>query len=56
LFHIIDKARGFAFVNYTPHNSSLAYPIYMTITFVLIGLMIEFVTRKHASASWGARG
>jgi ABC-type polysaccharide/polyol phosphate export permease len=56
LFHIIDQARGFAFVNYTPHNSSLAYPIYMTIAFVLIGLMIEFVTRKHASASWGARG
>jgi hypothetical protein len=28
----------------------------MTLAFLLIGLMIEFVTRKYASASWGARG
>ena len=56
LFHIIDQTRGFAFVNYTPHNSSFYYPIYMTLAFLLIGLMIEFVTRKYASASWGARG
>ena len=55
LFHIIDQARGCAFVNYIPHNSSLDYQIYMTIAFVLIGLMIEFVTCKHASTSWGAR-
>ena len=51
LFHIIDQARGFAFVNYNPHNSSLDYQIYMTIAFVLIGLMVEFVTCKHASTS-----
>ena len=56
LFHIIDQTRGFAFVNYTPHNSSFFYPIYMTLAFLLIGLMIEFVTRKYASASWSARG
>ena len=55
LFHIIDQTRSFAFVNYTPHNSSFFHPIYMTLTFLLIELKIEFVTRKNASASWGAR-
>ena len=55
LFHITDQTWGFAFVNYTPHNSSFFYPIYITLTFLLIELKIEFVTRKNASASWGAR-
>ena len=54
LFHIIDQGRGFIFLNYTPHYSSMAYPIYCTIAFLMIGLMAEFYTRKFASASWGA--
>ena len=54
LFHIIDQTRGFAFVNYTPHNSSLMYPIYFSLAFVMIGLMGEFVTRNRMSLSWNA--
>jgi len=54
LFHIIDQARGFTFRNYFPHYSSWEYPVYATILLVMIGLMGEFYTRKHASASWDA--
>lgn len=55
LFHCIDQARGFAFINYNPHNSSIAYPFYLSLALLMIGLMGEFFTRKHASASWSAR-
>ncbi|MGR3466509.1 MAG: ABC transporter permease [Shimia sp.] len=55
LFHCIDQTRGFAFINYTPHNSSWSYPIYVALALMMVGLMGEFYTRKHASASWGAR-
>ena len=55
LFHTIDQGRGFIFLNYNPHNSSLSYPIYVTFVCIVIGLMGEFYTRKHMSASWGAR-
>ena len=54
LFHCIDQARGFMFHNYTPHHSSITYPLYVGIALCMIGLMGEFYTRKHASASWGA--
>jgi ABC-type polysaccharide/polyol phosphate export permease len=54
LFHVIDQARGFVFRNYFPHHSSWEYPLYATILLVMIGLMGEFYTRKHASASWDA--
>ncbi len=55
LFHCIDQARGFAFINYNPHYSSIEYPFYIGLVLVMIGLMGEFYTRRHASASWGAR-
>lgn len=55
LFHTIDQARGFAFVNYNPHFTSVWYPVYFTLTFLMLGLMGEFFTRRHASASWSAR-
>lgn len=54
LFHIIDQTRGFAFVNYTPHNSSVMYPIYFSLAVAMIGLMGEFVTRNSVSLSWSA--
>jgi hypothetical protein len=28
--------------------------VYVTITLLVIGLMGEFFTRRHASLSWGA--
>ncbi len=55
LFHIIDQARGFAFVNYNPHYSNTTYPLVVAITLLMIGFMGENYTRKHASISWGAR-
>ena len=55
LFHIIDQARGFAFLNYNPHYTSLTYPVAVTFAMLLLGLMGEFYTRKRASISWGAK-
>ncbi|MEM6479213.1 MAG: ABC transporter permease [Pseudomonadota bacterium] len=55
LFHAIDQARGFAFINYSPRNSVIDYPIYVSLVLIMVGMMVEFYTRKHASESWGAR-
>ncbi len=54
LFHCIDQARGFVFINYNPHYSSVSYPLYVSLALIMVGLMGEFYTRKHVSASWGA--
>jgi ABC-type polysaccharide/polyol phosphate export permease len=54
LFHIIDQARGFAFINYTPHNSTIMYPVYVSLALLMIGLMGEFYSRRHVSMSWFA--
>jgi ABC-type polysaccharide/polyol phosphate export permease len=54
LFHVIDQARGFVFVNYFPHYSNWHYPLYATLVLLIIGFMGEAYTRKHASASWDA--
>jgi ABC-type polysaccharide/polyol phosphate export permease len=54
LFHIIDQQRGFVFLNYNPHYSSLWYPIWLSSALIVIGLMIDTFTRKYASASWSA--
>jgi len=55
LFHTIDQCRGYVFVNYTPHNTSVWYPVYVSIALVMIGLMGEYYTRRRASISWDAR-
>lgn len=55
LFHTIDQARGFAFVNYTPRNSDLLYPISVALTFLMIGLVWDFVNRHYISLSWSVR-
>lgn len=55
LFHIIDQTRGFVFVNYFPHNTTVSYPFYFTLGALLFGMMFEAYTRTHASASWEAR-
>lgn len=54
LFHIIDQTRGYAFLNYSPHNSNLMYPIYVSLALAMIGLMGDFVTRNKVSLSWSA--
>ena len=55
LFHTIDQARGFAFINYNPHYSNIAYPVMLSIILMFLGLMGESVTRKAASISWNAK-
>jgi len=55
LFHTIDQARGFMFINYVPRNTSAEYPIIVAVALLVIGLMAEFYTRQHASSSWEAR-
>jgi ABC-type polysaccharide/polyol phosphate export permease len=55
LFHTIDQARGYAFLNYYPRYSSWEYAFWVGVVFLMIGLMGEFYTRKHASVSWNAR-
>ena len=55
LFHAIDQSRGYSFINYTPRNSSIEYPLILSLVLIMIGLMLEFYTRKHASESWSAR-
>ncbi|MGL5011118.1 MAG: ABC transporter permease, partial [Paracoccaceae bacterium] len=54
LFHAIDQSRGFVFLNYTPRYTSIEYPLWICAVCMVIGLMGEFYTRKHASVSWGA--
>ncbi|MBL4808392.1 MAG: ABC transporter permease [Rhodobacteraceae bacterium] len=54
LFHTIDQARGFVFLNYHPHNSSVIYPVLVSVALIMIGMMGEFYTRRNVSASWSA--
>lgn len=55
LFHTIDQGRGFIFLNYEPRYTSIEYPIYVGLVCITIGLMAEFFSRQHVSASWGKR-
>jgi ABC-type polysaccharide/polyol phosphate export permease len=54
LFHLIDQARGFTFLNYTPNYTSVSYVLWVSVPALVIGLMGEAYTRKQASLSWGA--
>ena len=53
LFHTIDQGRGFTFLNYLPHYTSISYPLTVTLVLLVIGFMAEHYTRKYASTSWG---
>lgn len=55
LFHTIDQARGFIFLNYAPRYTSVDYAVQIAMVGVMIGLMAEFFTRQHISASWNKR-
>jgi ABC-type polysaccharide/polyol phosphate export permease len=55
LFHCIDQARGYVFINYYPRYSSWEYAMWVGIVLLMIGLMGEFYTRRHASLSWDSR-
>ncbi|MEC7964892.1 MAG: ABC transporter permease [Pseudomonadota bacterium] len=55
LFHAIDQARGFVFINYVPRYSSIKYALICYGVILMLGLIGEFYTRRHSSLSWGAR-
>ncbi len=55
LFHAIDQARGYAFINYNPIHTSTLYPIYFGLILIVLGLLGEFATRKTVSISWSAK-
>ncbi len=55
LFHCIDQARGYVFINYNPMHTDWRYALWVGVVILMIGLMGEFYTRRHASVSWGAR-
>ena len=55
LFHTIDQARGYTFINYTPRVTNLTYPIVITLSFLVIGMMLEHWARKYVSESWSRR-
>lgn len=55
LFHTIDQARGHAFVNYFPRHTNMEYPVYLSLSLVMVAMMIEFWLRKNMSQSWGKR-
>lgn len=54
LFHLIDQSRGYVFLNYYPHYTSVSYPVYVIIACMTVGLMGEFFTRRRVSISWSA--
>jgi ABC-type polysaccharide/polyol phosphate export permease len=55
LFHTIDQGRGFIFLNYGPRYTSYEYAVKIALVCIMIGLMAEFFTRQHISASWNKR-
>ncbi|PZO66847.1 MAG: ABC transporter [Paracoccus denitrificans] len=55
LFHIIDQLRGDVFVNYIPRNSNVWHPLIVSLAVLMVGLMLEFFTRKSQSRSWSNR-
>ncbi len=55
LFHAIDQARGFTFINYNARVTDISYPIILSLIFLIIGIMLEHWARKYVSESWSKR-
>ncbi|MFV0386109.1 ABC transporter permease [Paracoccus sp. (in: a-proteobacteria)] len=56
LFHIIDQMRGFMFINYTPLKTNPYHALWFSLAALMVGLLINFTTRKYESLSWSASG
>lgn len=54
LFHIIDQQRGFLFINYSPLKTDPLYALWFSLAALMVGLLINFTTRKYESLSWSA--
>jgi ABC-type polysaccharide/polyol phosphate export permease len=55
LFHGIDQARGYAFINYNPLHTWALYPLLFAMAVLVIGMLGEFYTRNRVSLSWSAK-
>lgn len=51
LFHLVDQARGFAFVNYQPWFTSLAYPAVATLAVFSAGVLLASRAGRGGVAS-----
>lgn len=51
LYHLLDQARSAAFLNYTAHTTSMAYPITVICVLVVMAALIENYVRVNFSAS-----
>ena len=47
MFHLIDQMRGAAFVNYTPQNTNMVYPIIVTFFLVVGGHILHDYMLRH---------
>lgn len=56
LFHIIDQARGYAFINYTPQTTALVLPFWVFFGSLAIGLMGDFYALTYRSRGWWTKG
>ncbi|MDP5306575.1 ABC transporter permease [Paracoccus spongiarum] len=54
LFHVIDQERGYMFINYSPQKTDPAYALWFSCAALMVGLLINFSTRKYESISWSA--
>lgn len=54
LFHLIDQLRGYMFINYTPQKTDPYYALWFSLAALMIGLLINFTSRKYESLSWNA--
>jgi ABC-type polysaccharide/polyol phosphate export permease len=54
LFHLIDQTRGFVFLNYNPHYTSITYAAIVCAVLLFFGLLGDSFTKQYASASWAA--
>ncbi|MEY8801968.1 ABC transporter permease [Leisingera sp. XS_AS12] len=53
LFHLIDQARGFAFLNYSPWFSNMWYPAAATGVLLVVGLLARNSSAGQGAASAG---
>lgn len=53
VFHMIDQARGYAFLNYTPRFTNLEYPLIATAALLIVGLLSNNYADRRAKLSAG---
>ena len=55
LFHAIDQARGYTFINYNLRVTDISYPILLSFIFLIISIMVVHWAYKYVSESWFKR-